>query len=92
MTASPRSSTDYSFDATLIVQTRSIGTQTDTDSKDYIPNRVLSQFDLETETYPWLLQRTWMLSALFLLTGLIAYGVYSLEISFSPTSFVENSR
>jgi phosphatidylserine synthase 2 len=92
MTASPRSSTDYSFDGTPLIQTRSVETQTDINPKDYIPASVLSQFDLETEAYPWLIQRPWMLSALFMITGLFIYAVSNIEIPFSPTSFVENSR
>ena len=93
MASSPRSSTDYSFDgASMFKETRDAGTQTDINPKDYVPARVLSRFDLETETYPRIVQRPWMLSCLFVICGTLLYLVANYEIPFSPSSFVENSK
>ena len=91
MTSSPRSATTFSFDGSAGVQTCSAGTQTDINPKDYIPAQDLSQFDLET-VYPSLMQRPRMLTALFIIICLFTYAVKTLEVPWSVSSFVENSR
>mmetsp|Transcript_45369 Transcript_45369/g.52456 ORF Transcript_45369/g.52456 Transcript_45369/m.52456 type:complete len:447 (+) Transcript_45369:28-1368(+) len=92
MAASPKSSTDMSFDGSRFVQTRSMETQTDINPKDYISAQQLSQFDLETELYPSLMQRPRMLTALFLITAVLVYAVVRSEGTWSPDTFVQNSR
>ena len=92
MATSPRSATDFNFDAILNGQTRSIATQTDINPKDYVPAQVLSRFELETEVYPSLIRRPRMLSALFLIIVVFTYAVYHIEAPAGPNSFVQNSR
>lgn len=89
MASSPRSASDYSFDTNSFIDTRSIGTQTEVNPKEYISARDLSTFDLEGAKF---IQRPHMFTCLLIVTALMIYGSLNKVEPTSDSSFVANSR
>jgi hypothetical protein len=73
-------------------QTREIGVQTELQSMNYLPPRILSGMQLDESAYPSFFAKPHMV---FLLLGIISLVTYSaLEYSegYNSESFIHNSR
>ena len=71
---------------------QSVGTQTEIISMNYIPPKILSSFQLESEAYINILYKPHMVFLLAVLCGIIGYVAYSYPVPPSEGSFISNSR
>ena len=74
------------------VKQQSVGTQTEILSMNYIPPKVLSGFQLESEAYMSFFYKPHMVALLVTLCAIIAYTVYAYSQSYTDTSFIKNAR
>lgn len=73
-------------------QFQSIGTQTEIQSMNYIPPKVLSGFELESEAWLSIFYKPHMVFLLTSLCAIIAYFEIFLSKSYSDSSFINNAR
>jgi len=71
---------------------QTIGTQTEILSMNYIPPKVLSGFQLESEAYLSFFYKPHMVALLITLCAIIGYTVYTYPQSYTDTSFIRNAR
>jgi len=71
---------------------QSIGTQTEILSMNYIPPKVLSGFQLESEAYLSFFYKPHMVALLVSLCAIIGYTVYAYSQSYNDSSFIKNAR
>lgn len=70
----------------------STGTQTEIQSMNYIPPRILSGMKLDEEAYPLLLSQPHMVLLLMIFCGVIAYCCFFYSEESNSESFIHNSR
>ena len=72
--------------------TQSVGTQTEIISMNYIPPKILSSFQLESEAYIHILYKPHMVFLLAVLCAIIGFVAYSYPVPPGEGSFIANSR